>query len=217
MKKDITNLKFGRLTAMYVSGKSKSRECIWHCKCDCGNEIDVVGSSLRNGNTKSCGCWNKECPKPNTKKHGMTNTRIYNIWKSMNQRCYNKNAISYKHYGGRGIKVCSEWRGNDGFLNFYNWAINNGYSEELTIDRIDNDGNYEPLNCRWETNINQQNNKSNNTYIEYLGKTYTLAQLSKKYNINSDTLSQRIRNDWDLHDALTIPVKKGNNQTLKHK
>ena len=213
MYKDITGIKFGKLTPLYVSGKSKSREYIWHCICDCGNETDVVGSSLRNGNTKSCGCLIYNGHPMNSTTHGMSKERIYHIWKSMKQRCINPKNISYKNYGGRNITVCDEWK-ND-FMTFYNWAINNGYKNNLSIERIDVNGNYCPENCCWVTFFEQQSNKTNNKYIEYNGDTYTLAQLSRKFNIDSETLRKRLKSGWSLEDALTIIPKIGNNQTLR--
>lgn len=213
--KDITGMKFGKLTALYISGKTKSREYIWHCVCGCGNETDVRGSSLRSGNTKSCGCYNKECEKPDHKKHGMSKTRIYKIWKNMRQRCYCEKNISYYNYGAKGIRVCDEWNSDNGFINFYNWSINNGYDENLTIDRIDCSGNYTSENCRWITNMEQQSNKTNNHYINYNGKTYTLSQLAREFNIKHQTLEKRLKRGWDLNDALLIKPKVGNNQNLR--
>ena len=215
MIKDITGVKFGRLTAMYVSGKSKSRECIWHCLCDCGNEVDVRGSSLRDGKTKSCGCLVHDMHPKNSLKHGMSRERIYHIWKSMKQRCYYRKNIGYKNYGARGIRVCDEWK-ND-FMAFYEWSINNGYNDKLTIERIDVNGNYCPKNCKWITHLEQQSNKTNNKYIKYKGCIYTLSQLSRKFNINSETLRKRLKSGWNLEEALSINPKIGNNQTLRKK
>lgn len=127
----------------------------WKCKCDCGNEINVIGNNLQNGHTKSCGCL--QTNSPNALKHGKRNSRLYHIWINMKQRCYNSNTNDFKNYGERGIQVCAEWRGD--FTAFERWAMNNGYSDSLTLDRIDNDGNYEPNNCRWVTRLIQRHNQ----------------------------------------------------------
>lgn len=161
---DLTHIKFGRLLVLYrvenVRTKSGRSMVVWHCKCDCGNEVDVRAQNLKDGNTKSCGCLNSdEVIKRNTT-HGLYYTRLHRIWSGMKQRCYYSKCRSYKDYGGRGITICDEWL-ND-FKTFYDWAISNGYKEGLTIDRKNNDGNYEPQNCRWITNSEQQKNKRNN-------------------------------------------------------
>lgn len=175
-KKDLTGRKFGKLTAIKPCG-TKRNKTVWLCKCDCGNEIEVVGTALSYGNTKSCGC---------TKlKHGMFGTRIYNVWHTMKERCYVKTQTSYNNYGGRGIKVCDEWQE---FIPFMEWAYANGYDEnaergECTLDRIDPNGNYCPENCRWVDMQAQANNKTDNVYIEYNGVIDTLSNHARKVGI----------------------------------
>lgn len=142
--------KFGRLTVISRNTKEKK----WTCICECGNTVSVIASNLNKGNTKSCGCLQRDIRSITGKKHGMEGTKIYHVWKSMKQRCFNSNHKSFKYYGGRGITVCDEWK-ND-FQAFYDWAMANGYKEGLTIDRIDANGNYEPSNCEWVTQ--KQNN-----------------------------------------------------------
>lgn len=137
--------------------------------------------------------------------------RIVSIYNGMKQRCYNKKVREYKNYGARGIKMCEEWNNKEtGLNNFYNWAINNGYKDNLSIDRIDVNGNYDPQNCRWATLKEQANNRRNNTYIEFNGKKYTISELAEEYNINVCTLSQRLfcYPFWDIEKALFTPVKK---------
>lgn len=134
-------------------------------------------------------------------KHGMGHSRIYFIWKSMKQRCHNKNSSNYERYGGRGIKVCDEWR-ND-FQNFYNWSIQNGYSDDLTIDRINNDGNYDPSNCRWATAKEQSNNKRNNKHYECNGETHTLGEWGSILGISSATIWARLKRGWSVEKTLT--------------
>lgn len=124
------------------------------CKCDCGNETIVLKANLVRGHTKSCGCNRSINARKLFTKHGQCGTRLYRIWVEMVHRCYLKSDTNYKKYGARGITVCDEWR-ND-FKSFYDWSMSNGYTDELTIDRIDSDGNYEPTNCRWAT-YKQQN------------------------------------------------------------
>lgn len=139
------------------------------------------------------------------KKHGKCNTRLYVIWHSMRGRCHYPSTNQYKNYGGRGIKVCNEWETN--FMNFYNWAINNGYEDNLTLDRIDVDGNYEPDNCQWVDMKTQNNKRRSNKYIEYNGEIKTQIQWCEKFNINPTTFLDRLKRGWTIEQALTIPTK----------
>ena len=145
--------KYGRLTVVEFAG-IKNHSARWKCVCDCGLVVEAVGYNLRSGNTSSCGCLRREVAAArglqNTK-HGEghdSKTRLYSIWCGMRQRCNNPNRDYYSHYGGKGVRVCDEW---SNYLVFKEWALSHGYTDDLSIDRIDSNGNYEPSNCQWIT------------------------------------------------------------------
>lgn len=139
--------------------------------------------------------------------HGKRNTRLYDIWHGMKNRCYNENNDRYRDYGGKGTTICNEWK-ND-FQSFYDWSMANGYKDNLTIDRMDTDGNYEPSNCRWITNKEQQNNRTDNHYITFNGETRTLKEWSELLDVNYSTLNHRITQyGWSTEKALTTKVRE---------
>lgn len=201
---DITNIKFGRLTAInYVF--SKGGRTYWHCKCDCGNEKDISAKDLRRGTIRSCGCFRAEIVSKRRKTHGATETRLYHIWSTMKRRCETvKDGKAKKDYIDRGITICAEWHD---FSIFQKWAFDNGYGEKLTIDRINNDGNYCPENCRWVDNRTQQNNKRSNVRLTYNNKTQTIAQWAEELGMKYNTLDERLRRGWSVTSALSTPVK----------
>lgn len=168
--KDITGQRFGRLVAVERAGRNYARLAMWKCVCDCGNEKICTGASLRSGNTKSCGCLQRDVAKTYNTKHGLTkHKRLYLVWKTMKKRCLNTSDEHYDRYGGRGITVCDEWLHN--FQAFYDWAMTNGYDEnapygQCTLDRIDNNMGYSPDNCRWVDMKTQSNNRSTNREVK---------------------------------------------------
>lgn len=193
---DLAGKRFGRLVAIRLSNRRSGRKTYWDCKCDCGNLKTVRTDILKNGTTLSCGCLKKEQDKinlPNGQgrvKHGFSRTRIYNIWENMHSRCENPANTRYADYGGRGIKVCSQWKS---VKNFISWAYFHGYQSNLTIDRVNVNGNYEPSNCRWVDLETQANNKRNNVFIEYKGKSQTIPQWAKELGIDQGLIRNRYR------------------------
>lgn len=198
---DLTGKKFGKLTVIKYVFTNKNKKRCWLCKCDCGNEKIIPATLLVQQKVKSCGCLRKNYF---DKKHGLRNSRLYNIWCNMKSRCNNAKNPCYKNYGGRGITICEEWKE---FLPFYNWAMANGYKDNLTIDRINNDGNYCPENCRWTTWETQFNNRSDCHYISYNGITKTFTEWCKTIGISREGLKQRFSLGWSIEKALTTKVR----------
>lgn len=188
---DMTGNKYGLLTVLELSSQNNGA-IKWLCRCDCGNEVIVAGNNLKNGHTKSCGCYRRKRTIETHTTHGGNKTRLYRIWTGMKTRCYNKNCRSYKDYGERGITMCAEWLGKNGFMNFMNWAYLNGYSDDLSIDRIDVSAGYSPDNCRWADVDIQANNRSVSRFITINGISKTLAEWAKITGLKSGTLRYRI-------------------------
>lgn len=195
--KDLSGKRFGRLVVLTLSNKRDSNgRLLWECICDCGNKKTTTSDSLNSGHVKSCGCMLMEQRKKAKKiTHGMTNTRIYKLYRGMLLRC-SPTYHGAKNYYDKGIVVCDEWLGENGFKNFYKWAIDNGYDDskpwtEMTIDRIDVNGNYEPTNCRWTTSKGQCNNMTTNVMIEYNGEKRTLKQWSEYFDLSYGMLKAR--------------------------
>lgn len=190
--------KFGKLTVIEeCKERNKHGKIVYKCTCDCGNIVYANGHLLRNGNTKSCGCL-RLGGRPQT--HGKSYTRLYRILQHVKDRCYRSNNKDYQYYGARGIRVYDEWL-ND-FEAFYNWAINTNYKENLTIDRIDVNGNYEPSNCRWVDQKTQNNNKRNSVRLTYDGKTQTITQWAEELNCNRSAMYIRHRKGWTDKECL---------------
>ena len=204
---------FGRLVVIkeveprqqYKKGKVRR----FLCQCDCGNTTTVDIYHLIHGKIKSCGCYKKEQSLMAAKsqkfpKH-MTSSRLYTIWNGVKSRCYVKTSTPYKKYGAKGITMCDEWK-ND-FVSFYNWSIENGYADNLTLDRINGEGNYEPSNCRWVSYTKQANNTKANVFLTLNGESHTLTEWSRLLNINFTTLQNRRSKGWDDAKVLTTPVR----------
>jgi hypothetical protein len=209
--------KFGRLTVIKYAGfrqlSEKSKKCrkyYYICQCECGKETLVEENKLKCGHTRSCGCLLEEAKKTNKShyKHGMTTSRLYRIHAGMLYRCKNTTDAKYYRYGGRGISVCPEWKGEGGFVRFKEWALENGYKEDLTIDRIDNNKGYSPSNCRWASSIEQSNNRQNNHYLEYKGEIKTISQWARELDIDCNLISMRLQRGWSIEEALTHESRK---------
>lgn len=186
--------KFGKLTVIEeCRERAKGNHILYRCLCECGNYCNVRGYDLRHEKTRSCGCL--------IKTHGKSHSKLYDKFISMKRRCYDAKRKDYQYYGARGIQVCDEWL-ND-FQAFYDWAINNGYRDGLTIDRINNDGNYEPSNCRWATMEQQNNNTRLTKHIKYSNYNYSISQWGRILNIDSSTISKRLKDNWDIEKLLT--------------
>ena len=186
--KNLAGLKFNYLTVIEPIGQDYRYKTIWKCRCDCGKTTTVISSDLRSGRKKSCGCLKN---KTSSGKYNYKNQkRQYTIYYGMKARCYKKSSRKYKDYGARGIIICDEWLNS--FDAFCEWALSNGYSENLSIDRINNNGNYEPSNCRWATSIIQGKNTRSTRLLTFEGKTLPMSQWAKKLNMTPSSLKRKI-------------------------
>lgn len=204
---DLTGKSFGRWTVIEKGFRHKN-QLYWKCRCECGTIKEVLGVSLREGRSTSCGCLRNELKhKVKNVKHGYAHKeKLYACWCAMKQRCFNKKSASYKWYGAKGITVCEEWEKD--YLSFREWALNNGWRENLSLDRIESTGNYCPENCRWSDWYEQENNRCICTRYEYKGNNYTISQLSKISGIKRNCLKRRIDSGMTIKDAVETPVKK---------
>ena len=211
---DLTGQRFGRWTVVKRAENSVRGHSQWLCKCDCGVEKVVLGLNIKRGKTSSCGCMQREGMVAKKTVHGQTYSRLYNIWCHIKYRCFNPKAKNYHNYGGRGITMCEEWR-ND-FQAFYDWSMQNGYSDDLSIDRNDNDGNYEPSNCRWATTKEQGNNRRTNRSVTYNGETHTITEWNDMFGFPRGLLYDRIvARNWDIEKAFVTPVRRCDNDARK--
>ena len=209
MKKlNLLNQKFGRLTVISQE-QSKYGKTIWKCVCDCGNITTVTSTNLNCGRIKSCGCIRKEQITKRNITHNQRRTKLYEVWKTMKQRCYNPKNSSYQNYGQRGITICNEWLNS--FEAFYDWSYDNGYCIEnqddeihkLTLDRINVNGNYEPSNCRWVDRKAQANNTRVTKFVTINNENKSVCEWCRIYNINRTTYQSRINRGLSPYEALT--------------
>ncbi len=219
-KLDLTGERYGKLVVLRENGKDEQGKIMYLCKCDCGAYITVRAYSLRNGDCKSCGCLRSELSSKRNKTHGYSQEKLYKVWLNMKDRCYNPENKAYARYGQRGIKVCEEWKNN--YEAFKDFMISQGYDEyglsyENTVDRIDNDGDYCPENCRVVTMREQSLNKSNNHYITYNLKKTTVTEAANENGLDNHTVFNRLNKGWSMDKALHQPLFEAKTFTAEGK
>lgn len=205
---NLAGRRFGRLTVRERVTSSKA-QAQWRCVCDCGKETVVRSQDLRNGHTKSCGCYGLEVSTshtPSFSTHKESRSRLYRTWIGIKGRCNNCKNKDYSYYGGRGIKVCPEW--DKSYLAFRDWALANGYRDDLTIDRIDVNGSYCPENCRWVDMKTQMNNTRANRKITQNGETRTMAEWAERTGIAYETIRYRATSGKPADDVLRLPQNR---------
>lgn len=195
IKNEIGNL-YGRLIVTEYKGLNKSNQAMWVCQCSCGEKVTVIGKLLRNGSTKSCGCLKHDVIIKKNYKHGCTHTGLYSSWRAMKERCNSINGKNYENYGGRGIFVTQEW--NKSFENFKNWALQSGYSEGLTIERLDVNEGYCPSNCTWIPLSEQGINKRSTKWVTVNEITKTMSDWARFIGISVGTLFSNERNGVEI-------------------
>lgn len=201
--------RFGRLVVIDIAGRVNG--VLWNCLCDCGNRPVCRTGHLRAGNIVSCGCARLEAARDRAKQgrprrtHGLSHTRLAFAYDNMMKRCYRPQSRSYGDYGARGIRVCDEWRADRAA--FFSWALANGYAPDLQIERIDNDGNYEPGNCRWATAVEQANNTRKNRFLEFAGRRMTTAQWAREIGVAPQVLQHRLSRGWSIERVLTQSLR----------
>lgn len=199
---DLTGMRFNNFTVLRQSETKKYQNIGWACQCDCGTIKIMSGSELRQRKATGCRCNLKMI------RHYTSRTRLYRIHVDMIRRCTQPQNKSYKYYGARGIKVCNEWLGNEGYIRFRDWALKNGYKDNLTIDRINVDSDYSPQNCRWVTTKVQNNNTRANKLLSLGEETHNVAEWAEILGIKRETIGSRLMRGWDDKSTLTKPVRK---------
>lgn len=203
---NMANKKYGKLLALSLHHIDKRGKTYWLCKCDCGKETVADGYKIRKGITTSCGCvqanWRKTGPNHS---HGLTNSRLYSIWSNIKARCNNPKNYEFKYYGGKGVCICQEWTD---FSAFYEWAINHGYNDKLTIKRDNVNGNYCPENCKWILPDKQYLNRTDSHFVTAFGKTQTIKEWSDETGIKYGTIERRINAyHWPAERAVSEPPR----------
>ncbi len=201
---NLTNKTFGRLTVLHRVQNDRHGKTRWMCNCTCGNNCEVGSRELQSGDCRSCGCFQVESTVERSTKHGKRYISEYKVWLGMRQRCTNPNDTSYPEYGGRGIKICYRWL--ESFENFYD-DMGTRPSKKHSLNRINNDGHYEPDNCEWATDKTQANNKRNTKKLEYNGSLVPIQILCERFKISKATLQARLKLGWNLQEALTKPLR----------
>lgn len=216
---DLIGKRFGRLVVISDNGicrnKSGKTYRTWLCQCDCGNTKIVSSNALQRCNTMSCGCYRRDFTSIKSFKHGKCHTRLYRIFHMMKDRCYNPKTWAYQFYGAKGVKIYQEWL--DNFNSFYDWAMNNGYTDELSIERKDVNGNYEPNNCTWITRAEQAKNRTMTHFVIYKGERMTLMDLSRKTHIDRGTIRKNeVKYDYD-YDLLVSDLLQNSHHIRRTK
>jgi hypothetical protein len=203
---DITGNKYGKLLVINREGRNKSNKITWKCRCDCGKEVIVTGNNLKNGHTQSCGCLHKEADLRKAKRNNMSETKLGKAWYNMIYRATSPKNREAHRYLNRGITVCDEWR--DSFESFVKWSMDNGYADNLSLDRINNNKGYSPDNCRWVNQLTQVRNRENTIYLEYKGEKKTLKEWADILGIKYQTLFNRLRDSkWDVESIIEKPLQ----------
>ena len=209
-KIDLVGKRFGKIVVLEYLGR-KHHASYWKCQCDCGNIVKCYYGNLVKGTTTSCGCLRSYYAQRTRNCHGESTSRLYDEWARMRNRCYNKNSRDYQRYGGRGIKICEEW---STYWPFREWAVSNGYEDDLSLDRIEVNGDYSPQNCRWITMKEQASNKRNNVFIEYRGERKNIAQWARELGLLKETINWRVKAGWSPEECLV--GKKGHKIYIEH-
>ncbi len=207
---NLTGRRFGRLVVLGFSGERRSRAPLWVCQCDCGNFCFVRSTDLTNHSTRSCGCLAREESAARLLKHGLAHGDLYRIWERMISRCHNPVNPAFADYGGRGIKVCQRWRDS---VQAFVADMGKRPSRKYSVNRKDNNGDYEPSNCEWATDLEQARNTRRNHFITLNGETLCLSAWCERLKIKGDCFHSRLKRGWSEEEALTIPV---GSPRLKH-
>jgi hypothetical protein len=208
--RDYSGERFGHWT---IIERDNTKQKQWFAKCDCGNICSVNIDNVKAGRSTKCQKCKGKVSHDKMVTHGESKTRLYYVWLSMRNRCYRADVAGYEHYGGRGIKVCDEWK--EHFEPFRDWALSHGYKPGLQIDRIDNDGDYCPENCRWATKVQNMNNTSRNKYVLIDGVKCSLLEAEEICHLPRRLIADRLRKGWSIEDAMKYQPKIGNNQNLR--